>query len=196
LALPHTHPSTHQREPLWQSATSHLERFNHNQRYWLLDETSLTEKLITLSDGNFSVKPINEGMSKARNSESHALGIKTQHWAHIREVILYGNKRTGDNVDGKRAPWVYARTVIPYPSLQKGLRQLKFIGNKPLGEILFADPKTRRQDFEVATINGHYLPREAHQKTPAIGRRSVFIFKGQPLLVCEIFLDNLIKARK
>lgn len=99
-------------------------------------------------------------------------------------------------------PWVFARTIIPYTTLQGSVRRLKLLGSRSLGEVLFADKSMLRGELEIAAIRkGDLLYQQATQglrNQPAViwGRRSVFYLSDKPLLVSEIFLPKLMKKRK
>jgi chorismate lyase len=148
---------------------------------WLLDRGSLTERLIQASNGQFRVEVLRQQWGVARHDETRMLGIKSRQAALIREVILHGNNQ----------PWIYARSVLPAKSLERSLRHLKRLGNKPLGAILFSDPHMQRSDIEIAQLHAKQLPVIVNH--PVWGRRSVFFLHHQPLLVSEIFLPSFIK---
>lgn len=178
----------HAMEPVWRGSF----RLNRAQlpqqwRDWLLDRSSLTLRLQRACAGSFSVEVISQRMEPPMLSEARALGRPPQELALVRQVRLRCNGQ----------PWVFARTVIPLPSLRRGLRQLALLGNRPLGAVLFADPTMRRSGVEVARIDqGKRLYRRAlggdtTTATEVWGRRSVFTLRGQPLLVSEFFLPPL-----
>lgn len=150
---------------------------------WLLDTCSLTQKLIEKSHGNFSVELIQQSIQQVLFSEKKALHIAHRQWALIREVILYG----------QQTPWVYARTVIPLPTLHGPLRRLHYLGNKPLGEQLFTDPSMQREPVEIAQLPYELLPKKLHIQESTWGRRSVFRLSNKPLLVTEVFLPALFQ---
>jgi chorismate--pyruvate lyase len=111
-----------------------------------------------------------------------------QRYAWMREVRLLCNDD----------PWVFARTLIPLSSRQGRCQRLLHLGTRPLGEVLFNDPRSRRGEMEVARFRTeHVLHRRALDGTgqerldPVWGRRSVFHLDGKPLLVCEVFLPDL-----
>jgi chorismate--pyruvate lyase len=97
-------------------------------------------------------------------------------------------------------PWVFARTVIPATSLQGSARRLAKLGEKPLGAILFADPRVRRGITQLARLQSrHPLFRAAavHLIEPPQGlwgRRTLFYYAGYPLLVYEIFLPDILQG--
>jgi chorismate--pyruvate lyase len=148
---------------------------------WLLDKSSLTQKLIEKSQGHFRVELLQQSIHAISFAEKRALGLSPRQWAVSREVILYGNQ----------TPWVYARTVIPISTLKGALRRLYYLGNKPLGEALFADPSMKRESVEIAQFHCQHLPIAPAINAATWGRRSVFRLSNKPLLVSEIFLPDL-----
>lgn len=175
-------------EPVWHQPSSiiplaGLPHFSDKRllHHWLLDKGSLTQKLIEKSHGNFHVEVLQQSIQAVTFSEKRALQIPQRQWAVSREVVLYGNQ----------IPWVYARTVIPLSTLQGRLRQLYYLGNKPLGEALFKDPTMQREAVEVAQFHYQQLPSMLNVSEPTWGRRSVFRLSNKPLLVSEIFLPAL-----
>ncbi len=178
----------HAIEPAWRSGY----RLNRAQlpeqwRSWLLDRSSLTLRLQHACSGEFRVEVVSQRMEPPMLSEARALGRPPQELALVRQVRLLCDEE----------PWVFARTIIPLPSLRRGLRQLALLGSRPLGAVLFADPTMRRSEVEVARIGqGKRLFRRAMSGSNAIsneiwGRRSVFTLRTQPLLVSEFFLPPL-----
>jgi len=148
---------------------------------WLLDRGSLTERLLEKSGGEFRVQVLRQQWNVARHDEAKLLGIKPRQAASIREVILYG----------KGQPWIYARSILPAKSIDRHLRHLKRLGNKPLGAVLFCDPHMQRGEIEIALLDPKQLPVTIDDRV--WGRRSVFFLKHQPLLVSEIFLPAFVK---
>lgn len=158
-------------------------------RDWLLDRSSLTLRLQRTCSGQFHVEVLSQRMEPPMLSESRALNRPPQELALVRQVRLHCDNQ----------PWVFARTVIPLPSLHGGLRQLALLGNKPLGAVLFADPTMQRSAVEVTRIGqGKRLFAMATGDSPRNaseiwGRRSVFTLQRQPLLVSEFFLPELLQ---
>ncbi|MGM0593661.1 MAG: chorismate--pyruvate lyase family protein [Pseudomonadota bacterium] len=177
----------HALEPIWQRG-GRLRRSALPERWrdWLLDQGSLTRRLQHSCAGRFDVELLAQRMERPMLSEARALGRPPHEIALVRQVHL--------RCDG--TPWVFARTVIPLPSLRGGLRRLALLGNKPLGAVLFADPKMERRPLEVARVDARHrlyrLSRGTPQHgEPLWGRRSVFCLRGNPLLVSEFFLPEL-----
>lgn len=178
------------REPFWQPYRGR--RFplaplpSHR---WLKDEGSLTRRVICACPGQFSVRVLRQGLARPLESERQLLGMQRGEQALLREVQLQCDQ----------APWVFARTLIPGSSLVGRARRLAFLGSKPLGAVLFADPATHRGALEMACLRpGDMLFHKALQDTDCDaaelwGRRTVFFYAGKPLLVNEIFLPDIAR---
>ena len=78
-----------------------------------------------------------------------------------------------------------------------GGRRLTYLGTRPLGHALFADPGVRRGPVAITrVVAGQLLHQQAFvghaEPLDAIwGRRSVFWIGKCPLLVCEMFLPDM-----
>lgn len=151
-------------------------------RPWLLDDSSLTVRLIELNLGTFRVQRRYQGWHTPLLSESTLLGVPARQLALIREVGLMLANQTV----------VFARSVFPISSLTGDLAHLRYLKNKSLGAILFKHPGMRRSPFELARIAGDndYLPEDLQQTAPAWGRRSRFLIGGRSLMVSEVFLEG------
>jgi chorismate--pyruvate lyase len=178
-------------EPVWHP----LERMPHSRipaavLCWLRDPASLTRRLQHACAGDFSVRLLYQGWGRAMRNESRALGVRSHHLSLLRQVQLLCDDK----------PWVYARTVIPRSTLSGRERRLAFLGNRPLGALLFADPSMRRGPVEVACIRREHpvftLATQglAHPPVNIWGRRSVFTLHDKPLLVSEIFLPDIVEC--
>lgn len=152
---------------------------------WLLDSSSLTQRLQQSSRNEFRVQVLKQGWRRPMENERQALGMRRGALAWVRQVHLL--------CDGQA--WVFARTVIPAATLHGGQRRLARLGERPLGAMLFADRSVRRGPMEIAVIpTGSHLHRIAlggRRKTQIWGRRSLFYYGTRPLLVSEIFLPAL-----
>lgn len=142
--------------------------------HWIADQSSLTQRLISLSKGQFKVRLLSQGVRPMHVDECLGLGERIGAMAIIREVELLCAGRA----------CVYARSVIPFSSLKGKQRRLAYLGEQPLGAFLFADPHLTRCKVDV-------LPLDAQRK--AWGRRSLFSVGGYPLYVSEYFLPALIE---
>jgi len=154
------------------------------QRYWLLDEGSLTARLTGLKRGDFRVQRLSQQWELPLPSERRLLGMPLRQRALVREVgLMLADEAV-----------VFARSVFPVTSLTGELGHLRQLHNKSLGSILFGHPGMRRSPFELARIPGdsHYLPASLRQGVPAWGRRSRFLIAGRGLLVSEVFLTAFV----
>ena len=149
---------------------------------WLLDSTSLTDRLLELSGGDFQVRRLRQRAAAPSPSEGRLLGLPKGGTALLREVALlcFGEA------------WVYARSVIPESSLHGPLADLRALGDESLGARLFREPNLQRGAFELCLLPGgsDYIHEEYRQSAPAWGRRSHFSVEGLPLLVSEVFLER------
>ncbi len=115
--------------------------------------------------------------------ELQRLEVRNTEGAHdwqVREVVLFG--------DGK--PWVYARSVLPNTLCQTDLVDL---GDKPLGQIIFNDPRFKRSPFEVCMLSNMLsFKRKLNVQDDAKlwGRRSIFQYLQFNMMVAEIFLPD------
>jgi chorismate--pyruvate lyase len=148
-------------------------------RPWVLDQGSLTKRLIKASNGDFSVRVTLQGFAFPSYDEQIALNIPSRQRALIREVelVCFGQV------------WVRARSVIPVSTLTGAEKQLMYLGSKPLGALLFKSRVMRRSDLEVTA-------RQAQVNQKLYGRRSVFFLHNKPLLVSEIFMPCLFDHRE
>ena len=159
-------------------------------RGWLLDQGSLTDRLKRCCRDGFAVRVLDEAWRRPQLDEARVLGLPVTALAWVRQVQLLCH--------GK--PWVFARTVVPVTTLTGPQQRLSWLGNRPLGAYLFADPGMWRSPVQLARITrGGALfdnaVRGLARKPQAIwGRRSVFRVGGKPLLVSEIFLPPIARA--
>lgn len=151
-------------------------------RPWLLDDGSLTGRLIELNQGPFSVRRLYQGWQTPLLSEQKLLGLPGRQVSLVREVLLL---LSGEAV-------VFARSVFPYASLTGSLGHLRRLQNRSLGAILFRHPGMHRSPFELAYMAGDsdYLPEALHQHSRAWARRCRFEIEGRSLLVSEVFLEK------
>jgi chorismate--pyruvate lyase len=170
-------------DPQWQRLPQvGRRRLPAGARSWLLDEQSLTERLIQASGGAFRVQRLSQGWQRPLLSERRLLGIPQGQWALVREVAL----RCFDQ------PWVYARSVIPAPTLNGQLRRLRRLQDRSLGALLFQQAALQREEFELALLPPHspFIHPTLRQESPAWARRSCFRLFGHTLLVSEVFLER------
>ncbi len=149
-------------------------------RPWLLDQGSLTARLVAASGGDFRVQVLAQALRRPAREERVALGLPERQVALVREVLLRGRDE----------PWVYARSVVPLAVLHGRYGFLRRLGTQPLGALLFRDAGIRRGAIEVTRrAPPRFLPAVV-EDGPAWVRRSLFYLDRQPLLVAEMFLPG------
>ena len=147
------------------------------ERSWLYESGSLTQRLKRACGPAFGVRVLLEGEMPPFPGERNALGGSGAFF--VREVLLH---RAG-------VPLVAARTVIPAATLRGKHAGLAHLGNRPLGEVLFACPCLERRKLEIARVapNTWRNPTLCGE-TAVWGRRSRYRIASGNLLVSEFFL--------
>ncbi len=159
-------------------------------RDWLTDHGSLTRRLKGLAR-QFRVRRLAQGAARPHRDEGVLLDLGPGSLALVREVLL---------LDGD-TPLVYAHSVIPRSALRGPWTQLTGLGNRPLGEALFSNPRVGRHPLQYRRVDRrHPLYRKAvaHlDRAPASlwARRSLFTLAGRGLLVTEVFLPATLELR-
>lgn len=184
---PKTRPPA-SREPRWTRLSDRrLPGVPLHDHAWLSDRGSLTRSVIGNCRKRFAVDLLLQARGSALPSEASLLADGPAEAHLVREVRL---------LCGRRA-WVFARTVIPLQRLRGPVLALTRLGQRPLGEVLFSDPQTRRLCVEVARVTPRHRLFDratAHlaQRPEAIsGRRTLFEFRGERILVNELFLPGI-----
>lgn len=158
---------------------------------WLRDRGSLTKR-IQLRCDEFSVRNVSCSLSRIAQDESAVLDIANQRLAWSREVFLCANG----------TPVVFAHSACPAKHLNGAWHRLRDLGNRPLGALLFADPKIARQPLRYKALHAHHpLYRRATDGLSAPperlwARRSLFYLYNAPLLVTEVFLPEIFHLKK
>ena len=140
---------------------------NTEIKSWLLEQGPITKRIKSIAE--FRLELIQDELSDATDDEILFLKIDSEE-IRIREVILYGNEN----------PMVFARTIIPNTTIEKGLKELGKIGNKPLGDILFEKDIFFKEDIVFATFKD--------EESLFWGRKIKYTVKDQPFSVMEVFL--------
>jgi chorismate--pyruvate lyase len=153
---------------------------------WLTDRGSLTARLKGHCPGRFSLRVLGEQWVRPDPSEARLLKVRHDQKVLLRQVhLLCGGQLC-----------VYARSVIPLTTLKGKHRRLLFLGDRPLGEYLFASPTLERGRIEWGSLSpGSVLYQTAMPDggsgESVWGRRSLFRIDDKPLLVSEFFLPVL-----
>lgn len=91
-------------------------------------------------------------------------------------------------------PLILARTVLPEETIRIAHRNLSHLGNRPLGEVIFAYPDLERRRREFALLTNKHWSSAAQAAFPLDdeiwGRRTLYAIHQQPLLVSEYFLPG------
>lgn len=140
---------------------------NTEIKSWLLEQGPITKRIKSIAE--FRLELIQDELSDATDDEILFLKIDSEE-IRIREVILYGNEN----------PMVFARTIIPDTTIEKGLKELGKIGNKPLGDILFEKDIFSKEDIVFASFKD--------KESLFWGRKIKYTVKDQPFSVMEVFL--------
>lgn len=140
---------------------------NAEIKSWLLEQGPITKRIKSIAE--FRLELIQDELSDATEDEILFLKIDSEE-IRIREVILYGNEN----------PMVFARTIIPNTTIEKGLKELGKIGNKPLGDILFEKDIFSKEDIVFATFKD--------EESLFWGRKIKYTVKDQSFSVMEVFL--------
>jgi chorismate--pyruvate lyase len=154
-------------------------------REWLSARGSLTERLIAHFP-QFSVHVLAQGFQRPHADERTILGL-AQNRAEVacREVLLCSQGQA----------LVFAHSVTRRASLKHGFHLFGRAGSRPLGALLFANPKIHRSHLAWCKLNRrHPLWQKAvavvgPQPSELWARRSVFYVENDQLLVTEVFLS-------
>lgn len=158
-------------------------------RRWVGAAGSLSARLAG-AGRTFTVQVMAQGRQPLRPDEARALGLAGERVGYVREVVL--------RVDS--VALVFARSVTAHHHSLGPWRAIRGLGTRPLADVLFkrASAITRRP-LEFAELRpasglrrdvGHAWQiatgqQPASRVLPA--RRSVFVRRGAPLLVMEVF---------
>ena len=157
---------------------------------WLSDTGSLTQKIEQAIGQKLEVLVLRDCRQNLNSDESRYFHLQTKR-CRIREVLLCSNG----------IPLVMARSVIPTLSSGGSNQAVLRLGSKPLGAVLFSKTRKRSKKKslrEIARVNKRSsLWQQCYQKyqelpSPLWARRTLYTLKGRPLLVCEIFLPELL----
>lgn len=156
-------------------------------RNWLIQAGSLTRALQARCP-TLSVWRVRQELDRPFADEYAPLGLPPGEPSIIREVVL----------NCGQCPLVFAHTVLPIAGMRGPWHALANLGNRPLGAALFADPRIQRFPLSFRHLNRlHPLHRAAVDAVGPLpnllwGRRSLFALLGQPILVSEVFLPEVV----
>ena len=134
---------------------------------WLLEEGPITKRI--KSNEKFELELLQDDLGNVNKLDRSFLGHLNGDMK-IREVILYGNQN----------PRVYAQSIIPVETINKGLSKLGKLGTKPLGDILFEKNIFKKENTVFAKFKD--------KKNIFWGRKTKYNVKNKPFSVMEVFL--------
>jgi chorismate--pyruvate lyase len=162
-------------------------------RAWLTDAASLTLKLMSCGSA-FRVRCLHQRTGICLADEMEMLQLRRRHRVTEREVLLH--------CDGR--PVVFAHTVLPLSASASDWPGFAGLGERPLGAILFGDPRVGRGALQYARLPmRHPLVRRANDaldaggpdaiRHPPYARRRLYRRNNGAMLVTEIFLPALLE---
>ncbi|HEY1992171.1 MAG TPA: chorismate lyase [Gammaproteobacteria bacterium] len=181
---------THSRTQLWRRVEEWPAAMQPAALWPLIVEAgSLTERLRDRSGGRFQVQVLAQGHTSLHEEDTALLGAKPDEAGYVREVFLCGLEQ----------PWVYARSLVA--GAADGW--LKHLGERPLGDQVFARADARRGAIEAARLDPHHaLYKDAVAHLPPAqragttdelwARRSRLSVEGVHILIYECFLPGLV----
>lgn len=155
---------------------------------FIAEAGSLTERLRERSGGRFRVQVLAQGHASLHAEDMALLGAKPDEAGYVRQVFLCAGEQ----------PWVYARSLVAGAAD----RWLKELGERPLGDQVFARADARRSAIEAAKLDprhalykeavGHLPAAERARVTDALwARRSLLTVEGVHILIYECFLPGM-----
>ncbi len=134
---------------------------------WLLEKGPITKRIKSVK--KFRLELIQDEVSDVEKVEKDFLNSHSRK-IRVREVVLYGNSE----------PMVFARTIIPNTTIEKGFAKLGTLGESPLGDILFKKDIFIKENVAYASFR--------HEKKIFWGRKTKYTVKDLPFSVMEVFL--------
>lgn len=135
-----------------------LEGLTETQIEWLINPESLTKRLREFTNNKISLYVLYDDWGMT--DENQEAWIRRVEWRYFDEI------------------WITATVIIPDTSITEETNELKNMGGKPIGEILFQEPTLTYSDFIFEKINQNEW-----------SRQRTFYFKQKPLMIVENFLS-------
>ena len=168
------------REPLWRKSLPYCLPAQ------LIASGSMTKYMEEVSEQCLQVKLLAQSWQNPRPSEALALGISRYSCVMAREVYLLCDNEI----------CMFARSLFPVGILPGRGWQLQYLGENPLGLVLFGDPKLHRSPFDFAILHpnneDYNKATNCLEKKPnfLVARRSIFCWQQKKLMVEEVFLPG------
>lgn len=182
-----THSLLFQQEPRWlKNRQGTRQQLPEAVQSWVYESGSLTARLRGDYGNRVAVKVLQQRWCAPFLSERKLLNQPEHRYALIREVLLYADDK----------PLILARTVIPYSTIKATQSNLSRLGTRPLGEVLFADPRLERMEMEVVWVRPSSWTKDSIEVAgiarPVWGRRTVYALGQSEMLVAEFFLPAVL----
>ena len=179
------------RSPRWKTHNFELaHQLPTDLQSWLYEPGSLTKRLRGIYGRDFGVKVLYQRWQPAFIDECRLLGVRPGAFQLIREVLLYAHQQ----------PLILARTVLPTATIKIAQRNLSHLGNRPLGEVIFAYPDLERRRHQLSNAEtglwSAAVKSELQPPAEIWGRRTLYAIHKQPLLVAEFFLPGGVYPAK
>lgn len=168
---------------IWQKATPALKnQMKPSTQQWLLKPYVLSKHLKAVAL-DYQFERLSQGKAQFHSDESSLLGVST---GIIREIA----QKDADQV------LVFGRVCIPEKTYLAYEAEFGSLAENPIGEsLLYFNPEVRRGPFQYAQIPrsdkgfAHCFAKTKNETLWA--RRSLFYWRGFPLLVTEVFMPDL-----
>jgi chorismate--pyruvate lyase len=134
---------------------------------WLLEKGPITKRIKSVK--KFRLELIQDKVANVEKVDKTFINSKSRK-IRVREVVLFGNTK----------PMVFARTIIPNTTIEKGFAELGTLGESPLGDILFKKDIFIKENVAYASFR--------HEKKIFWGRKTKYTVKDLPFSVMEVFL--------
>lgn len=155
---------------------------------WLIHQHSLTEKLKTES-GEAKLTLLSQAWTKPNWWERYVLGLNEE--VMHREIIM----------SSRQHPCWYARTIIPQSSYNHAPTFWESLGDQPLGNLIFNNPKIERTQIlnyqiDKNCLEYHWLPTFLADEAETLDLRGSVLSLDKQASFClvEILLPGLLKA--
>lgn len=154
---------------------------------WLQYSQSMTAQMRQLAGSAFNMQVVYEGWETPLPEEAECFKQDEGTLVWAREVVLGRGEQT----------WMWARTVFPLATITQAEFDFKQLGDRPLGEVLFANNSPARSPFQYAYLTPHHLYYQSaraflpEKQNGLWMRRSQINYNALPLLLCEIFFPAL-----
>jgi len=147
--------------------TIHEDVKNDFIKSWLLEQGPITKRIS--KEKSFSLELLRDDIGEVEVQDQQFIGSLAKEFK-VREVVLNGDK----------IPLVFARTIIPLLTIEKGFAELGKLGTRPLGDILFEKKIFKKEKSVYASFK--------LQQDTFWGRKIRYSVNEQPFSVMEVFL--------